>query len=46
MALGESQAWSGEKSGCVSRYLFVRFVYAFSALLNISWKLDDEVAVG
>jgi hypothetical protein len=43
MALGESQAWSREASGWASRSFLVRFSYAFSALLMISWKLDDEV---
>ena len=44
MAAGDSQAWSWEKSGCVSGSSFVRFWYAFSALLNIISKLDDEAA--
>ena len=45
MASGESQAWSWEASGCAGKSVFVRFSYALSALLMISWKLDDEVAV-
>ena len=42
MAVGESQAWSWEASGWASRSCFVRLLYASSALLMISWKLDDE----
>jgi hypothetical protein len=45
MALGESQIWSWVASGWASRSFFVRFSYAFKALLKISWKLDDEAAV-
>ena len=45
MALGESHAWSWAASGWASRSLFVRFLYAFSALLKVSWKLDIEAAV-
>jgi hypothetical protein len=45
MAAKVSQAWSWEKSGCVSRSFFVRFWYDFSALLNKSWKLDDGDSV-
>jgi hypothetical protein len=42
MSPGELQAWSCEASGWASKSCFVRFSYAFSALLIISWKLDDE----
>ena len=45
MAAGESQTWSSEASGWVSRSCFVHFSYAFSALLMICWKLEDEAAV-
>ena len=43
MSPGESQDRSWEASGWASRSFFVRFSYAFSALLMTSWKLDDEV---
>ena len=42
MALGESQVWSRAASGCARRSFFVRFLYMSKALLNISWKLEDE----
>ena len=45
MATGELQAWSWEASGWVSRSYFVDFSYAFNALFNISWGMDDEAAV-
>ena len=41
MAVGESQTWSWEASGWVSRSFFVCCSYAFRASLMISWKLDD-----
>ena len=44
MAPGESQAWSWVASGWASRSFLVRFLYASSAPLMISWKLDDESA--
>jgi hypothetical protein len=44
MSPGDSQVWSREASGWASRSSFVCFLYAFSALLMISWKLDDEEA--
>ena len=43
MAAGDSQVWSWAASGWESRSCLVRFSYAFSALLMISWKLDDDV---
>ena len=45
MATGESQSWSSEASGWVSRSCFVHFSYAFSAILMVDWKLEDEAAV-
>jgi hypothetical protein len=45
MALGELQVWSSAVSGWARKSSFVRFSYAFRALLKINWKLDDEVAV-
>ena len=45
MAAGESQTWSSEASGWVSRSCFVHFSYAFSALPIVSWKSWDEAAV-
>jgi hypothetical protein len=42
MALGESQDWNWAASGCSHRSFFVCFLYRFKALLNISWKLEDE----
>ena len=42
MSPGDSQAWSCDASGCASKFCFVRFSYAFSALLITSRKLDDE----
>jgi hypothetical protein len=42
MSPAESQAWSCGASGCASKSFFVCFSYAFSALLIINWKLDDE----
>jgi hypothetical protein len=45
MLLGESQAWSWEARGWARRSLFVRLSYAFKALLNIGWKLEDDDAV-
>ena len=44
MVAEESQTWSSEASGWVSRSCFVHFSYAFSALL-INWKFDVEAAV-
>ena len=44
MSLEESQAWSWEESGWVSRSVPVRFLYTFSALLNLDWKSDDKAA--
>jgi hypothetical protein len=46
MALGELQDWSWAASGCARRSFFVRFLYSSKALLMISWKLEDEDAVG
>jgi hypothetical protein len=46
MALGELQDSSWVASGWASRSFFVRFLYAFRALLRISWKLDDEAVEG
>jgi hypothetical protein len=50
MVLGELQDWSSVTRGCASRSFLVRFLYAFKALMRISWKLedwlDDEEAVG
>ena len=45
MAAGESETWSSEASGWVSRSCFVHFSYAFSALPMFGWKFDDEAAV-
>jgi hypothetical protein len=46
IALGELHFWSSAASGWARRSFFVRFSYAFRALLKMSWKLEDEVAVG
>jgi hypothetical protein len=46
MALGELQDWSWAASGCANKSLFVRFLYLSKALSMISWKLEDEEAVG
>ncbi len=46
MLLGDLQSWSWAASGCVRRSFFVRFLYAFKALSNICWKLEEEVEVG
>ena len=46
MALEELQDWSSVMRGCASRSFFVRFLYASRALLIISWKLNDEEAIG
>ena len=43
MALGVSQDWSLVARGYASRTFFVRFLYASTALLMISWKLEDEL---
>ena len=43
--MGESQIWSSAARGWASRSFFVRFSYAFKALLKMSWKLDDEAEV-
>ena len=40
--MGELHFWSSAASGWASRSFFVRFSYAFRALLKISWKLDDD----
>ena len=45
MAAGESQTWSSEVSGWLSRSILVRFLYSFSALLMTCWKLVEEAAV-
>jgi hypothetical protein len=42
MSLEESQAWSWEESGWVSRSVPVRFLYTFIASLKIDWKSDDK----
>jgi hypothetical protein len=39
------QSWSSAASGWATRSFFVRFSYAFKAVLKMSWKLDDEDAV-
>ena len=44
MAPGESQAWNWVTSGWASKSFPVRLLYASSAPLMISWKLDDEAA--
>jgi hypothetical protein len=46
MAPGEPQVWSWGASGWTSRSFLVRFLYASSALLMISWKLEEDEAVG
>ena len=46
MAAGESQAWSWEASGWASRSFLVCFLYDSKAFSMMSWKLDDEAAVG
>ena len=43
MALGVLQDWSLVARGCASRSFFVHFLYESNALLNISWKLEDEL---
>ena len=43
--MGELDFWSSAASGCARRSFFVRFLYVSRALLNISWKLVDEVMV-
>jgi hypothetical protein len=45
MAAGDSQDWSSAASGCARRSFFVRLLYVSKALLIISWKLEDEVAI-
>ena len=46
MLLAELQRSSWSASGCVNRSFFVRRLYAFMALSNISSKLEDEAEVG
>jgi hypothetical protein len=49
MELGESHVWSWAASVCRRRSCFVRFWYAFKALLIIIWnleELEDEAAIG
>ena len=46
MELGELQDWSWVARGWTRRSFFVRFLYSSKALLMISWKLDDEEAIG
>jgi hypothetical protein len=46
MLLGELQTWSWAASGWTQRLFPVRFSYASEASLKISWKLEDDVAVG
>ena len=43
--MGELQFWRSVASGWARRSFFVRFSYAFKALLKISWKLNDEGSV-
>ena len=45
MAAEELQTRSLEASGWVSRSFFVHSLYAFSPLLMIDLKFDDEAAV-
>jgi hypothetical protein len=45
MALGVLQDWSLAARGCASRSFFVRLLYAFKALLMISWKLEVGLEV-
>jgi hypothetical protein len=45
MEAGEAQDWSSAASGWARRSFFVCFSYAFNALLNMSWKLEDEAGV-
>jgi hypothetical protein len=46
MALGELQVWSCSARGWERIFFFVRFSYAFRALLITKWKLEgDEVVL-
>jgi hypothetical protein len=45
MAPGELQVWSCSARGWERRLFFVRFSYAFKALLIIKWKLEDDEVV-
>jgi len=45
MEVGELQDWSSVVSGWARGSFVVYFSYAFKALSNISWKLEDDAGV-
>jgi len=45
MEVGELQDWNSVASGWARRSFVVCFSYAFKALLNISWKWEDDAGV-